>query len=281
MSIIEAKKDKIFNKMKYLSKKYWKLDTFEREQEDKFVEDEKQLEKVGKEIFDNFGLGKSNVKLFADICSAPGMYSKIILDKFDKTTGIGVSLPVEEGGVPYTINNSRYKIFYKNILDKTYKLELSEPLKLDLGLASCVSYQHDAKNAFYLNMQLILKSLMLIFPNLKSDGNLIINLTVKNVELAFNIVNTLSSMFKNFKLWKSPTVWATKNTFYFFGYGFKENYSPEILSNILEKIKYEHEPINNQFIGKPDEYAKIYNQMKNIYIVRIKAWEKLIEDSKK
>ena len=279
MSIIEAKKDKIFNKMKYLSKKNWKLDTFEREQEDKFIEDENQLTKVGQEIFDNFGLDKSNVKLFADICSAPGMYSKIILDKFNKTTGIGVSLPVEEGGVQYTISDSRYKIFYKNILDKTYKLELADPLKLDLGLASCVSYQHDAKNAFYLNMQLILKSLMIIFPNLKSGGNLIINLTIKNVELAFNIVNTLSFLFTNFKLWKSPTVWATKNTFYFFGYGFKENYSPEILSEILEKIKYEHEPINNQFIGTNNEYKKIYNQMKNIYIVRIKAWEKLIENA--
>jgi hypothetical protein len=277
MSIIEAKKDKIFNKMKYLSKKNWKLDTFEREQEDKFVEDEEQLTIVGQEIFDNFGLDKSNVKLFADICSAPGMYSKIILDKFNKTTGIGVSLPIEEGGIAFTISDSRYKIFYKNILDKTYKLELADPLKLDLGLASCVSYQHDAKNAFYLNMQLILKSLMLIFPNLKSGGNLIINLTIKNVELAFNIVNALRSLFTNFKLWKSPTVWATKNTFYFFGYGFKENYSPEILSNILEKIKYEHEPINNQFVGTFDEYKIIYNQMKNIYIVRIKAWEKLIE----
>ncbi len=279
MTTIEAKKDKLFGKMKWISKKYWKLDTFEREQDDKFVEDDAQLEKVGKEIFDNFGLGKSHVKLFADICSAPGMYSKIILDKFDKTTGIGVSLPVEEGGVPYKITDPRYKIFYKNILDKTYKLELSEPLKLDLGLASCVSYQHDAKNAFYLNMQLILKSLMLIFPNLKLEGNLIINLTLKNVELAFNIVNTLSGMFKSFKLWKSPTVWATKNTFYFFGYGFKQNYSPEILSNILEKIKYEHEPINNHFTGTSGEYAKIYSQMKNIYVVRIKAWEKLIGES--
>jgi hypothetical protein len=279
MSIIEAKKDKIFNKMKYLSKKNWKLDTFERQQEDKFVEDEVQLIKVGQEIFDNFGLDKSNVKLFADICSAPGMYSKIILDKFNKTTGIGVSLPVEEGGIEYRINDSRYKIFYKNILDKTYKLELSDPLKLDLGLASCVSYQNDIKNAFYLNMQLILKSLMLLFPNLKLGGNLIINLTIKNVELAFNIVNILSSLFTNFKLWKSPTVWATKNTFYFFGYGFKENYSPEILSNILEKIKYEHDPINTQFIGTSGEYKKIYNQMKNIYIIRIKAWEKLIENS--
>jgi hypothetical protein len=281
MSIVEAKKDNLFIEMKRLSKKYWKLDTFEREQEDKFIEDEKQLTKVGKEIFDNFGLENSNVKLFVDICSAPGMYSKIILDKFDKTTGIGVSLPVEEGGVPYTITDSRYKIFYKNILDKTYKLELADHLKLDLGLASCVSYQHDAKNAFYLNMQLILKSLMLIFPNLKKGGNLIINLTIKNVELAFNVVNTLSSFFTNFKLWKSPTVWSTKNTFYFFGYDFKENYSPENLSNILEKIKYEHDSINRHFIGTQNEYVKIYNQMKNVYIVRIKAWKKLIKESKK
>jgi hypothetical protein len=48
MSIIESKKDKLFNKMKYLSKKYWKLDTFEREQDDKFIEDEKELSSVGK-----------------------------------------------------------------------------------------------------------------------------------------------------------------------------------------------------------------------------------------
>ena len=41
-------------------------------------------------------------------------------------------------------------------------------------------------------------------------------------------------MFNNFKLWKSPNVWSTKNTFYFFGYGFKNNYFPEIFSNMLE-----------------------------------------------
>ena len=39
--------------MKYIAKKNWKLDTFEREQDDKFVEDEVQLQKVGQEIFDN------------------------------------------------------------------------------------------------------------------------------------------------------------------------------------------------------------------------------------
>ncbi len=279
MSIIEAKKDKLFGKMKYLSKKFWKLDTFERIQGEKFVENQEELEKVGKEIFDNFGLKKSNVKLFADICSAPGMYSKIILDTFDKTTGIGVSLPVEEGGVPFTIQNSRYKTFYKNILEKNYRLELADPLKLDLGLASCVSYQ-DSANAFYLNMELILKSLNLILPNLKKDGNLIINMTIKNVELAFNIVNTLSKHFTSFKLWKSPNVWSTKNTFYFFGYGFKNNYDVGILNGILERIKYDHDPINNHFEGSSEEYNQIYKQMKSVYITRIKAWESLIEKSK-
>jgi hypothetical protein len=283
MSIIEAKKDKLFGKMKYLSKKFWNLDTFEREQGDKFIEDAKQLEKVGQEIFDNFGLKKIDVKLFADICSAPGMYSKIILDSFDGTTGIGISLPVEEGGVPYQISNKRYKIFYKNILDKNYRLELSEEkeLKLDLGVASCVSYQHDAKNAFFLNIQLIIKSLMLILPNLRKGGNLVINMTIKNVELAFNFVNILSKLFGNFKLWKSPTVWATKNTFYFFGYDYKDNYKPDVFNDLLERIKYDHDPVNNHFEGTKDEYDKIYKQMKNIYITRIKAWEKLIENSKK
>jgi len=263
--------------MKYLSKKFWKLETFEREQGDKFVEDKKQLEKVGLEIFDNFGLNKTDVKLFADICSAPGMYSKIILNEFSKTTGIGISLPIEEGGVPFEISDSRFKIFYKNILDKSYKLELSEEkdLKLDLGVASCVSYQHDAKNAFYLNIQLIIKSLILILPNLKTGGNLIINMTIKNVEFAFNLVNILSKLFSSFKLWKSSTVWATKNTFYFFGYDFKSNYELEIFNNLLDRIKYENDPINNQFDGSLEEYNKIYSQMKNIYIVRIKAWEKL------
>lgn len=276
---IKASKDKLFNEMRYLSKKHWKLDTFERSEDNKFVENSDELLKVGQEIFDNFGLKNIDVKLFADICSAPGMYSKIILDSFNKTTGIGVSLPIEEGGVPYQLKDSRYKTFYKNILDKNYRLELTDPLKLDLGLASCVSYQHDAKNAFFLNMELIIKSLMLILPNLKKDGNLIINMTVKNVELAFNMVNALSKMFTSFKLWKSPNVWATKNTFYFFGYGFKDNYKSDILTNILERIKYDHDPINNQFEGSMDEYNLIYRQMRDIYMVRINAWKKLIKNS--
>ena len=66
------------------------------------------------------------------------MYSKILLDKYKDSMGIGISLPPEKGGVKFEIDYDNYKIFYKDILEKTYKLEL--PKKLDFGIASCVSY---------------------------------------------------------------------------------------------------------------------------------------------
>ena len=46
MNIIEAKKDKIYNKMKYLSNKYWKLDTSKRKQDNKFIEEPQTINKI-------------------------------------------------------------------------------------------------------------------------------------------------------------------------------------------------------------------------------------------
>lgn len=271
--------DKLYKEMKYVSKKYFHLDKFERESDSKFIENSSELLKVGNEIFDNFDLSKVKIKLFADICSAPGMYSKILLDKFHKTIGIGVSLPIEEGGVAYEITDKRYKTFYKNILEKNYKLEITKDKKLDLGMASCVSYQHDAKNAFYLNMELIIKSLMLILSNLKNGGHLIINLTIKNINLAFNLVRYLASLFNQFKIWKSETVWATKNTFYFFGYDFKNNYFEDDLKSFLDNIRNKEDQYNNKFTGNKEEYDIINKQMRNIYLVRIKALKNLAKNS--
>ena len=48
-------------------------------------------------------------------------------------------------------------------MDKKYRLEIPE--KLDLGMASCVSYQNDAKLANKLNLQLIIKSIYLIISD--------------------------------------------------------------------------------------------------------------------
>jgi len=276
---MDPSKDKNYNYMKNLAKKNYKLDTFDRVNEGKFIENTKELELIGNEIINNFIKDKSlKINFFIDICSAPGIYSKIILNKFPIITGIGISLPPEEGGVEYEIEESNFKKIYKNILEKKYKLEISK--KLDLGIASCVSYQNDAKKAFKLNNELILKSLYLILSNLNQDGNLIINMTMKNIHLAFNLINILNKYFKNYKLWKSINVWGTKNTFYFFGYNFVERNSNKIndeINELIEKIQNEKNELYYKFLGTVEEYNTINFEMRKIYQVRINAWKKLIQ----
>jgi 23S rRNA U2552 (ribose-2'-O)-methylase RlmE/FtsJ len=280
---IIAHKDKLFRKMKYLGDTYWHLEPFERESNTKFIENNEELYKIGHEILENI----KNIKInnFVDICSAPGIYSELILNNFDNTYGIGISLPVQDGGIPFApfnINNKKFKAIYENIMKPDYKLELNKIYKnkkiskIDFGMASCVSYEYDAKNAYFLNLDLIIKSLILILSNLKKNGNLIINLTIKNIDLAFNIINLLNHLFNKFKLWKSETVWTTKKTFYYFGYGFKNNFNVKFFNDLYQKIRNDKDPVNNEFLGSEIEYNKIYKQMKYIYLIRIKAWHKLI-----
>jgi hypothetical protein len=275
---MDPSKDKTYNYMIILAKKNYKLESFERVSDGNFTEDSKLLEIIGNEIIDNFNKNKNlKINYFIDLCSAPGVYSKIILNKFPIITGIGISLPVEEGGVAFEIEEKNFKKIYKNILDKKYKLKI--PKKVDLGIGSCVSYIYDPKKAFKLNIELILKSLYLILENLNEDGSLIINMTMKNIFLAFNLINILSKYFKSYKLWKSSNTWGTKNTFYFFGYNFidkQKNVSNEI-NKLIEKIQNSKDEIYNKFLGTDDEYNKINFQMRQIYQVRINAWKKLIE----
>ena len=54
-----------------------------------------------------------------------------------KGTGIGISLDPDKGGVPFEMEGiTNYKIFYRDILEKDYKLDL--PKKLNFGIASCI-----------------------------------------------------------------------------------------------------------------------------------------------
>ena len=277
---MDPSKDKTYLFMKNLARKNYKLDSFERVNEGKFIENNEELKKVGEEIILNFSKdAKLKIHFFADICAAPGNYSQIVLDKFDVKTGIGISLPPEEGGVEFEIENSKFKKIYKNILDKKYRLEIPE--KLDLGMASCVSYQNDAKLANKLNLQLIIKSIYLLLPNFKSGSSLIVNMSMKNIYVAFNLVNIIGKYFNKVKLWKSSNVWGTKNTFYFFGYDFIENEKiSDELNKLFSLVDNEKNDIYNKFIGTSNEFEKINKMMKTIYHVRIDVWKKLIENAK-
>lgn len=277
MDIINASNDIIYIKMNELSKGYILSLFFNRITNNNFTEDIKDLNTVSIELFNAFDSINNNKNItFIDICSAPGIYSKYLLDKYNNISGTGLSLPIEQGGVSYIIKDDRYKKIYTNILEEEY----NDDTKYDLGIGSCVSYKNNSSRAFLNNMELIIKSLMIILSRLKVDGNMIINLTMKNIELTFNIINYLNKMFKNFKLWKPKYIWQTKYSFYYFGYGFKDNFNLDLLNKMNTSMKLFINPIYKSFNGSLNEYNLINNEIKHIYIARIKSWKRLIRIDK-
>jgi 23S rRNA U2552 (ribose-2'-O)-methylase RlmE/FtsJ len=273
------KKTSLWNVMKNISSTYYYLDKFERTKDNKFIENSDELTYIGKEIFNNFefrhSINSNNNLFFIDICGAPGMYSKILVE--DKGGhGIGISLPPEKGGVEFTFKNDKYKIYYKDILEKKYKVEINNK-ELDLGLASCVSYIEDSKNAHTLNMELILTSMNIILDTLKKDGDMIINMSMKNIFTCFNIIELLLKQFNNIKLWKSENVWATKNTFYIFCYGYNNNKID--MSTYIQELKNETSDFNTKYVG--NNFKKIVTMMNKIYMIRINAWLKLLNNEDK
>ncbi len=277
---MNPKNNKLWKKQKYLVKKYYKNIKFERVTDNnKFIENNDELKIIGEEIVSILkNYSQLEKPFFIDICGAPGNYSKILMDKYENSKGIGISLPIELGGIPFEIEDDNYKIFYKDILEKNYKLEL--PKKLNLGIASCVSYTKDSKNAFRLNLRLILKSMLLILDNLSEGGIMIINLTIKNIYFAFNIINILNNLFKTISIWKSKKIWPDKNTFYFYGFNYK--YKKEIIKKIIDIKKildsknfYKHKLFNFINMDK-DKYKIIEKHMESIYKIKINYFENLI-----
>ena len=102
------------------------------------------------------------------------------------------------------------KYFIEIFLEKDYDMDI--PKKLNLGIASCVSYQIKNTNAYQLNLKLILTSLLLLINNLESKGNLVINLTIKNINFAFNIVFILGKLFEKV-VFGEVKVWPVKILF--------------------------------------------------------------------
>ncbi len=256
------KNSKLWSIMRNIASTYYYLDKFERKQDDKFIEDTDELTTIGNEMFNAFNFRHDDI-FFVDICGAPGMYSKILVEKGAK--GFSISLPPEKGGVDYIFKDDNYKIFYKDILEKEYQIECKK--KINLGIASCVSYI-ESKNSQQLNLILILKSMELMMNCLENNGDMIINMTMKNIYTCFNIIDYLLGIFKEIKLWKSENIWETKNTFYIFCYGFQKDTYIELDKS--KDIIDENSDFNTKYNGS--NFNKINKIIQEIYKIRINAW---------
>lgn len=191
------------------------------------TEHEEMLHDLFDELYQK-RLTNSNINNFLDICAAPGIYSKYILDKYPKSKGVGISLDPKEGGHEFKISNDdRYKKIYEDVHQIILPpcksnnvnpniLELMRSPIYDLCITSCIPYSISAKSKD--EYKIIFKSLTICLNLLKENGMLIINFTFKNMMFAINFVYLLSLLFRRIKLFKSTKLWILQRTFYVIGY---------------------------------------------------------------
>jgi len=261
--------NKIYKKYFFLLKKK-KLKENKKRRELK--ENTDKLIFIGTEMFNKFLHDKITIKNFLDICAAPGCYSKLVLERFPKSNGYGISLPVSENGVKFEIDNKNYSCNYKNIL--VDKIDIDK--KFFFAIASCVPYDLSKMFSIKFQLKLIVTSIIIILKNLDSDGNIIINMTFKKMFPIYNLILILQKIFKKFVLWKSVNVWKFTKSFYFFGYGFKKSDAIfTVLQNYLLLIEDKNSDVYTKFCGTKEDYKKILQQFENMFNNLIKKYNSI------
>jgi len=195
------------------------------------TEHEKMLYDLFDELYQK-RLTKVSIHKFMDICAAPGVYSKYILEKYPESKGVGISLDPKEGGHEFKILfDDRYQKIYKDV----YKISTSNPELIqqeeprvgkliplyDMCMTSCIPYNISAKSKD--EYKIIFKSLTVCLDSLKENGTLIINFSFKDMVFAINFVYLISLLFSQIKLFKSTKLWVLQRTFYVIGYSYKKN----------------------------------------------------------
>ena len=215
------------------------------------------LKKIGKELIDY--IPKNNYKLFLDLCSAPGIYSKELLNYIPEIKGIGLSLDPKDGGEPYnkSMLNNRYIYLYKDITE--FNIYKYYPM-FDITMSSCIPYFK--RNEKY---DLLFKSLLFCLNFLKENGILIINFSYKNINKTIETIYLLKNLFKKVILYKSEIIWTFTTSFYIICYDYKYNYN--YIKNINKKINidYENKKIIYKLLDKFvfNKQINIYNKYKN------------------
>jgi 23S rRNA U2552 (ribose-2'-O)-methylase RlmE/FtsJ len=233
-----------------------------------------------KEMDDKFLKLKSRkVKLYLDICAAPGDYSDYLSETL-KCKGVGVTLPVKNGGMEFKYDIADYELEYLDVI-KEYKKPFSSD-KFDFIISGCLDMTRIKKKPFY-DINLWLSTMLLAFLNLKPGGIFAFKISLKYINFSANIIYLFEQFFKTVKVFKSTTAIPFRSMFYVIGFDFKHNkeYFP-----LLEEIytNYNQESIDNdmkdlKFKLLFEETSILQNYMKlleDVFQVQIKAIQNVL-----
>ena len=181
-------------------------------------------------------LKSRKIKLYLDICAAPGDYSNYLSTAL-KCKGVGITLPVKNGGMEFKYDIADYELEYLDVI-KDYKKTFSSD-KFDFIISGCLDMTRIKKKPFY-DINLWLSTMLLAFLNLKPGGIFAFKISLKYINFSANIIYLFEQFFKTVKVFKSTTAIPFRSMFYVIGLDFKHNqeYFPlleEIYTNYNQK----------------------------------------------
>jgi 23S rRNA U2552 (ribose-2'-O)-methylase RlmE/FtsJ len=174
-------------------------------------------------------LKSHKIKLYLDICAAPGDYSDYLSETL-KCKGVGVTLPVKNGGMEFKYDLKNYKLEYLDVI-KEYKKPFSSE-KFDFIISGCLDMTRIKKKPFY-DINLWLSTMLLAFLNLKPGGIFAFKISLKYINFSANIIYLFEQFFKTVKVFKSTTAIPFRSMFYVIGLNFKHN---KVYFPLLEEI---------------------------------------------
>ena len=224
-------------------------------------------------------LKSRKIKLYLDICAAPGDYSDY-LSRTLKCKGVGVTLPVEDGGMEFNYNLKNYDLVHLDVI-KEYDKDFSDE-KFDFIVSGCLDMTRIKKKPFY-DINLWLSTILLAFLNLKPGGIFAFKISLKYINLASNVMFLFEQFFDSIKIFKSTKAIPFRSMFYVIGYGFKMNddYFPllkEIYRNYNEESDdTDMKDLKFKMIFEDTNIMRRYMKMfEDVFQVQIKGIQEII-----
>ena len=233
-----------------------------------------------KEMDDKFLKLKSHkIKLYLDICAAPGDYSEYLSETL-KCKGVGVTLPVKNGGMEFKYDLKNYKLEHLDVI-KDYKKKFS-PYKFDFIVSGCLDMTRIKKKPYY-DINLWLSTMLLAFLNLKKGGIFSFKITLKYINFATNIIYLFEQFFKSVKVFKSTKAIPFRSMFYVIGFDFKHN---KEYFNLLQEIYINYNQKSNNTDMKDLKFKLMFEDinimkrytklLENVFRIQIKAIENIL-----
>jgi 23S rRNA U2552 (ribose-2'-O)-methylase RlmE/FtsJ len=224
-------------------------------------------------------LKSRKIKLYLDICAAPGDYSDY-LSRTLKCKGVGVTLPVEDGGMEFNYNLKNYDLVHLDVI-KEYDKDFSDE-KFDFIVSGCLDMTRIKKKPFY-DINLWLSTILLAFLNLKPGGIFAFKISLKYINFASNVMFLFEQFFDSIKIFKSTKAIPFRSMFYVIGYGFKMNddYFP-LLKEIYRNYNKESDDtdmkdLKFKMIFEDTNIMRRYMKMfEDVFQVQIKGIQEII-----